>query len=485
MLLAVGAFIAQHIEAMLVIVFLMGVHSAFFSPAKYGILPEMLPARELSRGNGLLEMSTFVAIILGTSLGGAIYYSWKSELPWVGMTMVGIAALGTLAALGIRVVPPSGKSSRFKVNPFDEIWVGLKRLYPDRLLWYTVLGISYFWFLGALVQLDMLFYGKELLALDDFHIGLLGTYLAVGIGIGSLAAGRLSGDKVELGLVPLGSIGMGISLILLFFAKTSYHHTSLMLALLGFSGGLFAVPLNALLQERSGTQEKGRLIATNNFLNTLGMAMAAGTHWMLRSPLQLSPDQVVLTIGVITLGGTAASLYLLPQYVVRFVLWLLTHTFYKIRIVGREHLPEDGPALLVSNHVSFVDALLIGASAMPHAVRFMLHRDYYDLKWMHWFFRMMGCIPISQKSRRDIIGALRTARAQLESGAMVCIFAEGAITRTGRVMPFKRGFEKIVENTDIPIIPVHLDRVWGSMFSFAGGRFLLKWPKRVPHTVTV
>jgi acyl-[acyl-carrier-protein]-phospholipid O-acyltransferase/long-chain-fatty-acid--[acyl-carrier-protein] ligase len=482
--LAVLCFLLERLDPMLAIVFLMGLHTAFFSPAKYGILPEMLPDKELSRGNGLLEMSTFTAIILGTSLGGAVYSVWKEQLPWIGVSMVTIAALGTLASLGISRVPASGVMKQFQLNPFGEIWDGLKRLHPDKPLRLTVVGISYFWFLGALVQLDMLFFGKELLALDDFHIGLLGTFLAVGIGAGSLAAGYLSGDKIELGLVPLGSIAMGICLILVSFSSPSYSSTSIALVLLGFSGGLFAVPLNALLQQKSGKEEKGRLIATNNFLNTLGIALAAAVHWFFRTQLQLAPDQIILTVGLLTLVATTSTLYFLPDYVVRFVLWLVAHSVYKIRIVGHEHVPANGPALLVSNHVSFVDALLIGAST-ERFVSFMLLREYYDIRSLNWFFRLMKAIPISATSRRDIVESLRRARRELEAGQVVCIFAEGAISRVGRMLPFKRGFEKIVDGTMVPIIPVHLDQMWGSIFSFHGGRFFWKRPKLAPYPATV
>jgi acyl-[acyl-carrier-protein]-phospholipid O-acyltransferase/long-chain-fatty-acid--[acyl-carrier-protein] ligase len=484
MALAVLCFLLERLDPMLAIVFLMGLHTAFFSPAKYGILPEMLPDKELSRGNGLLEMSTFTAIILGTSLGGAVYSVWKEQLPWIGVGMVAIAAVGTLASLGISRVPASGVTKQFQINPFGEIWDGLMRLYPDKPLRLTVVGISYFWFLGALVQLDMLFFGKELLGLDDFHIGLLGTFLAVGIGAGSLAAGYLSGDKIELGLVPLGSIAMGVCLILVSFSSPSYSSTSIALVLLGFSGGLFAVPLNALLQQKSGKEEKGRLIATNNFLNTLGIALAAAAHWFFKTQLQLAPDQIILIVGLLTLVATTATLYFLPDYVVRFVLWLVAHGLYKIRIVGQEHVPAEGPALLVSNHVSFVDALLIGAS-MQRFIRFMLHRDYYDKRWLNPFFRMMKAIPVSATSRRDIVESLRHARQELEGGEVVCIFAEGAISRVGRMLPFKRGFERIVDGTKIPIIPVHLDQLWGSIFSFQGGRFFWKRPDRIPYPVTV
>src|SRR5882724_2100906 len=484
MVLAVAAFFTGHIQSMLAVVFLMGLHATFFSPAKYGILPEMLPEKELSRGNGLLEMSTFMAIILGTSVGGAIFAMWKHNLPLIGIMMIAIAVLGSLTSLRITRVPASGAAKLMRLNPFGEVVDGLRRLRAERPLWLTVIGISFFWFLGALVQINLLFFGKELLQLDEFHIGLLGTFLAVGIGAGSLAAGRLSGDHIELGLVPLGSIAMGVCLGLVALSAPSYPYTCASLVLLGFSAGLFAVPLNALLQQRSGKEEKGQLIATNNFMNTIGIFLAAAIHWTLKTPLHFSPDSIILLTGLVTLAGTAVILYLLPDYFVRFILWLVTHTVYRIRVVGAENLPLRGPALLISNHVSFVDALMIGG-ATARFVRFMLHRDYYDLKSLHWFFRLMRSIPVSVTNRRDIVQSLKHARNELDKGHIVCIFAEGAISRVGHLLPFKRGFEKIVEGTDIPIVPVHLDQLWGSIFSFKSGRFFWKQPKNFSYPVTV
>ena len=484
MVLAIAAFFTGHLESMLALVFLMGLHAAFFSPAKYGILPEMLPDKELSRGNGLLEMSTFMAIILGTSVGSAIFSLWKNRLPLIGLLMLALAILGALTSLRIARVPPSGAAKLLRLNPFGEIVHGLRRLRRDKPLWLTVIGISYFWFLGALVQINMLFFGKELLQLDEFHIGLLGTFLAIGIGLGSLAAGRLSGDHIELGLVPLGSVAMGIFLGLVALSAPSYTRTAAALVGLGFSAGLFAVPLNAYLQQKAGREEKGQLIATNNFMNTIGILIAAAIHWLFKTPLQFTPETIILLTGLLTLGGTTAILYFLPDYFVRLILWLFTHTVYRIKIAGAENIPLQGPALLVSNHVSFVDAFMVGG-AVPRLVRFMLHREYYDLKGLNWFFRLMHSIPVSATNRRDIVQSLKHARNELDKGHVVCIFAEGAISRTGRLLPFKRGFEKIVEGTNVPIIPVHLDQLWGSIFSFKDGRFFWKWPKQMFYPVTV
>lgn len=484
MALGLLAFFTEHIEPMLVVVFLMGLHSTFFSPAKYGILPEMLPDKDLSRGNGLLEMSTFLAIILGTAMGGTIYEIWQDRLAWIGVVLISIAVLGVLTSRGITRVPASGAAKAFQLNPVREITEGVKQLYGNPILWLTVIGISYFWYLGALLQMDLPILGKEILRLGETRIGLLWTFTAIGIGAGSLAAGRLSGDRIELGLVPLGSIGMGIFSVMLFYSSANFEWATVSLILLGFSGGLFAVPLNALLQQRSGREHKGQLIATNNVFNTLAVLLASVVLFALGNWLGLSADKIILIAGLMTFAATAYALYALPDFFVRFVLWLLTHTFYRIRIIGEENIPLRGPALLVSNHVSFVDALLIGAS-VPRFIRFMLHRDYYDNRWLSWLFRLMKAVPVAATNRREIVESIRRPRKELEDGHVVCVFAEGAISRTGHLLPFKRGFEKVVEGTDIPIIPVHLDQVWGSIFSFKGGRFFWKWPKLIPYHVTV
>ncbi|MGH7927299.1 MAG: MFS transporter, partial [Candidatus Binatia bacterium] len=478
------AFFLDRMEPMLAVVFLMGLHSTIFSPAKYGILPEMFSEQDLSRGNGMLEMSTFMAIILGTSLGGTIYEAWNDRLGWIGIVLVAIAVIGTLTSLGITKVPPSGAAKKFVPNPIAEIWQGAHTLYYDRTLWLTVMGISYFWFLGAFLQMGLPLYGKEILDLGETRISLLWTFTALGVGAGSLMAGRLSGDKIELGLVPLGAIGMGLFSMVLYYVTPSFTWAGISLVLMGFFAGFFAVPLNALLQQRAEREAKGRLIATNNVFNTLGVLLAAVLLWVFVTPLQLSADLNIVVLSVLTFGMTFYVLRLLPDASLRFILWLLTHTLYRIRVAGEENIPLRGPALLVSNHVSFVDAILIGAS-MPRFIRFMLHREYYDNRWLNWFFRLMKSIPVVTTSRRGIVDSLRRARQEIDAGQVVCIFAEGAISRTGHLLPFRRGFEKIVEGSNVPIIPVHLDQVWGSIFSFKDGRFFWKRPRLLPYPVTV
>jgi acyl-[acyl-carrier-protein]-phospholipid O-acyltransferase/long-chain-fatty-acid--[acyl-carrier-protein] ligase len=477
-----AVFFSTRIELMLVVLFLMALHSTIFSPAKYGIVPEMLPDRDLSRANALLEMSTFVAIVLGTSIGSFLFTAWKNE-PWkMGVVMLGVALTGFFTSLKITRVPVLGTPGRFSLNPFREVFIGASHLWKDRTLFLTVMGISYFWFLGALFQLDVLLFGTEVLKTDDFHVGLMVTALAIGIGAGSLLAGRLSGDKVELGLVPLGSIFMAFSCIALFALKFSYAGSVAALSLVGLTSGLFIVPLNAYLQQKSESGEKGRIMATNNFFNTIGVLLASGTLWAMHDRMHVSPDKLILIFGIGTLVATVYIVKLVPEFLVRFILWMATHTFFKIRIVDQHNVPFHGPALLVANHMSHVDGFLI---SVQRFIRFMVWQPYYEMKAWNWLLRLGKAIPVGIRGRRDMLESIRKARKELEDGHVVCIFAEGAISRTGNMLPFKRGFEKIVDGLDVPVIPVHLDRLWGSIFSFEGGRFFWKWPKSIPYPVTV
>jgi acyl-[acyl-carrier-protein]-phospholipid O-acyltransferase/long-chain-fatty-acid--[acyl-carrier-protein] ligase len=482
--LAFAVFFSTRMELMLVVLFLMALHSTIFSPAKYGIVPEMLPDRELSRANALLEMSTFVAIVLGTSIGSFLFTTWKDHTWKIGLVLLAVAVMGLLTSFKITRVAPSGTTAPFRLNPFSEVFTGTKHFLKVRPLWLTVLGISYFWFLGALFQMDLLLFGSDILRVDELRVGLMLTALAIGIGVGSMLAGRLSGDKVELGLVPLGSILMGLCCVGLYAAKPSYGWSLATLSLLGLSSGLFIVPLNAFLQQRSEAGEKGRMIATNNFYNTVGLLLAAGTFWSLHDRLHVSPDTLVLAFGIVTLLATAYIVSVVPDFLIRFVLWMATHTFFNVRIVGQENVPVRGPALLVANHMSHVDGFLI-SSCVQRFIRFMVWRPYYEMKSLNWFLRLARAIPVGTSGPRDVVASIRSARQELQNGHVVCIFAEGAISRTGNLLPFKRGLEKITDGLDVPVIPVHLGRLWGSIFSFEGGKFFWKWPRRVPYPVTI
>jgi acyl-[acyl-carrier-protein]-phospholipid O-acyltransferase/long-chain-fatty-acid--[acyl-carrier-protein] ligase len=480
--LACGALLSGRLEYMLSVLFLLATQATFFGPAKYGLLPEILPARDLARANGLIEMSTFVAIILGTALGTAMFVVWYKQLEIIGLCLIIVAVIGTGVSLRVPSVPPSGVKQVFRLNPWGEICRGLRRLARESRLGLTVLGIAFFWLLAALMQMAILLFGKEVMGLDDLRVGLLGTFLALGIGAGSLTAGRLSGQKVELGLVPLGAFGMGTSILLLSISASSYTLTAIMLVVLGFAGGWVIVPLQTFLQYKSQVKERGLLLATTNFLSMGAVLVASGVLWVGYDLLKLPADGIIMLAGFGLLLGTIYVLRLLPAFVVRLVCWMLTHTLYRIRVVGGEHIPTQGPALLVCNHVSYVDGLLVGA-CVPRFIRFLIYRPIYEMQVLRWLFRLMQAIPIA--GGPEASAALTQARQALQEGHVVCIFAEGAISRTGDVLPFKRGFERIVEGLEIPVIPVHLDRLWGSVFSFQGGRFFWKWPKRLPYPVTV
>src|SRR5437867_2790558 len=299
--LGLVAFVIGRLEITYAVLFLIALQATFFSPAKYGILPEMLPDRDLSRANGVLEMSTFVAIVVGVACGSFMFDAWKDRLWLIGVIVVGVALAGTALSFRIPRVPASAPSGKVDLNPWREIVLGVVRLRRDRVLWLTVLGISYFWFLGSLLQTVMILFGTQVMSLSDRWVGILTTFAAIGIGVGSIAAGRLSGNKVELGLAPIGSIGMGVFAVLLSRSGHSFALASINLTLVGFFGGLFAVPLNALLQQRSGEQEKGRLMATNNFLNMLGILLASGALSLCTDVLALSADRILLVFGIVTL----------------------------------------------------------------------------------------------------------------------------------------------------------------------------------------
>ena len=483
MVIAIPALLTGRIPLLLAVLFLMAVQATFFSPAKYGIIPEMLPESELSRANGLLEMSTFAAIVLGTSLGGELFQRWHARPAPLASVLVAVAIIGTLTSFGIPRVAAGRTHARFSWNPFGEIGRGLARLYPDKTLWMTMIGISYFWFLGALLQFALIPFGQDAMHLGAAAATRLYTWLAIGIAAGSLLAGRLSGNKIEPGLVPLGSFGLGAFSLVLAASTSAYWIACASLLLLGVSGGFFAVPLNAILQDRPAADEKGRVLATNNFMNTIGILLATGVLFALSEWAHLSIRAIVVVAGLFTLLSSVYVLATLQEFFVRFTLWLLTHTIYRIKIVGRPNIPTRGPALLICNHVSMIDGALVGA-CVQRFVRFLVYGPYFQMPVINWIMRRLYAIPITPGAK-SVSGAIERARHELAAGHVVCIFAEGSVSRTGNLLPFKRGFERMVEGLDVPVIPVYLDRVWGSIFSFKRGKFFWKLPERVPYPVTV
>jgi len=493
-MLMVGALVGFYYGSywyLVAVLFLMAAQSAFFSPSKYGILPEILATPLLARGNGILELTNFLCIILGGLLGGVLFEVFSPDLYKGGIVLAAVAVAGWAASLAVARVPPAAPTLKFQWNPFTELGAGLKAVLPDRTLRLTAIGVAYFWALACMLQLNLLFFGGKMLGLGAKSIGFLQGAVAGGIGLGCILAGLVSRRKVELGLVPIGALGMAAFSVLLFWAwrmgtgDWPFRFSLASLGCLGLAGGFFIIPLQALLQQEAPADKKGTVMAAANFLAFSGMLVALGILWLLLGPLQFTAAQVFLIVGAATVAGTVYVLTLLPQQLFRFLFWLITNTIYRIRVVGAENLPLHGPALLVANHVSFVDGLLILAST-HRFIRFIVHKAFAQLPPLRWMSRVMRVIPISaEDGPRAVIGALKEASRALESGELVCIFAEGQISRTGQMLAFRTGTERILKSFPAPVIPVHLDQVWGSIFSFSGRKFFWKLPLRLPYPVTV
>ncbi len=485
MLFATAGFALKNLPMGLAGILFMGVHSAIFGPSKYGLLPELLPERRLSWGNGILELGTFLAIILGMMAGADLFEVFAKRQAWSGLILLGVALLGLAFSLGITRVPAADPNRRFKANFFGDLRAQIRMMRADRVLWLACLGNMYFFFMAALVQLGVIDYGKDLLKLDEVHTTRLWAAVAVGIGLGSFAAGYLSGGKIEYGLVPLGALGLSLFAGWLWQPGLSYLQLLPLLAALGFFGGFFIVPVSAILQHRPAKDQKGALLGAASWLSWVGILVASGFYWVIATGLDLGPRGVFLIGALMTLGATVYVVWLLPDSLLRFVFWVLTQTVYRIRVVGRDHIPEKGGALFVCNHLSLVDALLLLASTDRH-VRFLMFKGIYEVPWIKPFAKILRAIPISAELHpREMLHALQTASEAIQNGEVVCIFAEGQMTRIGQLLPFRRGFERVMQDVEAPIIPVALDGVWGSIFSFERGRYLWKLPRRIPYRVTV
>ncbi|MCP5560462.1 MAG: MFS transporter [Verrucomicrobiaceae bacterium] len=487
MVLGVLGLFLQNLPLLLIVVFLMSVQSAFFGPSKYSLLPEMLPEPKLSWGNGILSLGTFMAIITGGIVAGVLSDRLASDQTWMaGLGLVGLAVLGLTFSRGILNLPAAAPEKKFRLNFFADIWTNLQGIRGDRVLLLAISGSVYFWFLAALFgDPTILVYSKDLLHLNDTEIGIIRACLAVGIGVGSAAAGFLSGRKIEYGLVPLGAMGLAMSAALLGIPGLTAVHVGILLALLGFSGGFYMVPLNALIQHRPDAKNKGSVIATESWLTSVGIFVASGAFWLMKTQLALAPTTIFLVGAAVTLVATIYAMWLVPDSLVRLILWILTHTFYRVRVEGRENIPERGGALFVCNHLSMMDACFLIASTDRH-IRFIMYQGIYDKWWVKPFAKMLKVIPISSEARpREMIKSLQAATEWIKKGEVVCIFAEGQITRIGQMLPFRRGMNRIMKGVDAPIVPVHLDNVWGSIFSFEKGRFYTKLPSSLPYPITV
>jgi len=479
MIFALFALQATSMPMLLGVLFLLAAQANFFSPAKYGILPEILPERDLSRANALLELTTFVAIVVGGGFGTLLFEHWKHEQWKMSAFLIVLAVVGSLISLGIPKVQPSPSKEPFHLNPFTEIVRGFGILRKDRPMALTVAGISFFWFIGGLVQLTLVVFVNHTLHGTESQIGLLVAALAIGIGAGSIAAGRISGDTIELGMVAPSGILMGLSACAIGFVSTQ-EAAFFWLTLTGFFGGMFIVPLNTFLQDEADPAEKGRILATNNFANMLGVILASAMLWLLHDKLHWSGELIFLAGGVL---ATAASIYILLAHMlrqtVRFICWSILHILFRLEVKGGQNIPTKGGGVVVGNHVSYADAFLIG-SATPRFIRWILWKTLYDIKFLTPIFELLRTVPIDLSKPRDAVSTLVFCRKEVEAGELAGIFPEGQITRTGHLLPFKRGYERIAESKDgsqAPIIPAWIEGLWGHPLSMKGGKLGGSWER--------
>jgi len=489
MVLGLLAFLSGRIYGMCAVLFLMTMQSAFFGPAKYGLLPEMLEERELSRGNGYLGMWTFLAIILGTAAGGQLMKVFAGDLGRVSFILIGVALAGTISSLMIRpteVATEVAQSLRpFQMNPFTDVRRYLRAVLQERPLRLTLMGIGYFWFLGAMFQMNIMMYGHNVLALSDDKTSLLLVAISLGIGLGSWLAGKLSEGKIEFGIVPAGAIGISLFSILLGMPAICFSEALLRVFMLGICAGLYIVPLNAFFQREIPEPDRGKYLAVLNVSNAVFILSGSAVMWMLGSFLRLDARQIFFVMGLVSIAGTVYIFKTLPEAFLRFVNWVITHSIYRVRAIDTENVPQQGGALLVCNHTSFVDHALIMACLKRH-VRFLMMRGLYEKPLFRPLCETMRAIPVAMTDSPKIIAAsLQEAREAVKNGELVCIFAEGALSKTGYMMPFNRGFEFIMKGVSEPIIPVNIDSIWGSIFTFDEGKFFWKWPKRLLNPVRV
>jgi 1-acyl-sn-glycerol-3-phosphate acyltransferase len=475
-------------------VFLMGAQSAFVGPIKYSALPELSSADGLVRANALMEMGTFLAILLGTIAGGVVILLDGGPL-LSGAGVLLIAILGYATSRAVPALPAAAPGLRVDLNPWRPTRDILRITARDQAVFLSVMGISWFWFLGAAFLTLLPTYVTVTLGAHEHVVTLLLCVFCTGIALGSLLCESLSGKNLELGLVPLGSIGMTLFTLDLAWVGCPYvaHETlgvaaflaqpgslRVLVDLFGVAvfGGFYTVPLYTLIQQRSTPATRARVIAGNNIINALFMAASSALLATLFAR-EVSVPLVFLVLAVLN-AVVAVYIYgLLPEFLLRFVAWVLSRTLYRLEVRGHEHIPETGAAVIVCNHVSFVDFMIL-AGSVRRPVRFVMDHRIAQTPGVSGLFRQVKAIPIAP-AREDgalMERAFERMAEELRNGELVCIFPEGKITKTGELNEFKSGIERIVRETPVPVVPMALHGLWGSMFSRKGGPALHKLPRR-------
>jgi 1-acyl-sn-glycerol-3-phosphate acyltransferase len=487
-IMAIGAagFVLASLPLLLAALFLMGTHSAFFGPVKYAILPQTLDDHEIVGGNALVETGTSLAILSGTIVGGVLIAAERGAVLWVPAAVLVVAVAGYVAARRVPPAPPPAPDLAINWNPVTETWRNIVFTRGNRTVFLSILGVSWFWLYGLVFLSQFPSYARVNLGGSEHVVTLLLTVFSVGIGAGSLLCERMSGHKVELGLVPFGSIGLTVFALDLAYASPAAHAGPLMgvaeflrtpgsfrvlfdLAMIGLFGGFYIVPLYALIQSRSERSHQSRIIAGNNILNALFMVIGAAVAALLLSR-GLSIPQLFLVTALMNAAVAVFIYTLVPEFLMRFLAWMLIHTMYQVDKTGLEHIPDEGPAVVVCNHVSFVDAVVImGVCRRP--VRFVMDHRIFKIPVLNFVFRTGRCVPIAGRKEDPALmeQAFVDVREGLAAGDLIGIFPEGRITDTGELHPFRPGITRILQETPVPVVPMALQGLWGSFFSRMDG----------------
>jgi 1-acyl-sn-glycerol-3-phosphate acyltransferase len=482
MALAAVGFLTHDTGLLLAVLFLMGLHSTTFGPIKYAILPQALKPEELVGGNGLVEMGTQLAMLIGMIAGNSLMLV-AGIGPWLASAAtVAVAVAGYLASRRIPAAPATAPELRFNWNPLSETARVLGIVRRDSAVFNAVLGISWFWFFGTVLIAQLPNYTRETLGGDGSVNTLVLTLFSIGTGVGALLCERMSGRRVEIGLVPLGAFGLTVFGVDLYFARhgAAIAHgldwlaflrsggswrIALDLALIGVFAGFYVVPLFAFVQARAPREQLSRVIAGNNIVNALLIVLAAGFGLGLGA-LGLDAVETFLAAAVLNVAVAAYIFTLVPEFPMRFITWVLVNTLYRVRVEGMRHVPEEGPALLVCNHVSFMDPLLLMAN-LRRPTRFVMYYRIFNIPVLNFIFRTAKAIPIAgQKEDPAVLAAAYEAIDEaLAAGELVCIFPEGGLTRDGEIAPFRPGMLRILERRPVPVVPMALRGLWGSVWS--------------------
>ncbi|WP_414931295.1 MFS transporter [Vibrio europaeus] len=475
---AIG-FITESYVILLILLFLMGTQSAFFGPVKYALLPQQLKPNELVPGNALVETGTFLAILLGT-LGAGVITSAENAKYVAAACVVLFAVFGYISSRSIPEAPASAPDLKFKWQPVKQTKKTIAIAKADKTIFRALMAISWFWFLGAAYLTQFPNFTKLYLNGSESAVSFLLALFSVGIAVGSLACDKLSNHRIEVGIVPLGSLGITIFGALMatsvpqqlpefasfseFVMYKPLWSVFAYLLLLGASGGIFIVPLYALMQQRAKVTERAQVIAALNIYNSLFMVGSAVLGIVCLTIIELTIPQLFLLLAVLNLLVAGYLFIQVPIFVVRFLMWVITHTMYRVSHKNTQNLPEKSGALLVCNHVSYMDALLLSA-VCPRLIRFVMEEEYANLPPLKRFLQRAGVIPISANNRRSIVKAFNDVEQALSEGHIVCIFPEGRLTSDGEMSEFMRGMDIIIKRSPVPVIPIALKGLWGSYFS--------------------